>query len=914
MAILAGLFYRLGKFSSRRPILVILIALSFTIFCSVGLIWLNVQTDPQKLWVDPSSRTNHEQDYFDDQFGKFYRVNQAVFTSRLNRETTDVFQKQYLQELWFLQAQMESTLNEYNNILYNVNNYCYKPIKGKGCFISSPMDYWKMNLTDMLNDPDIKVTAQCVNQQVGEQILCSDRNNIPIIRNVTFGGVSCLDNTGDSCQSCKIDAKALIITFLLENQQENIDQGVEDWEKNVFEKLIDDYNNDDTKLLHIVYYSERSISDELAKEDDQNILYVILSYVFMFTYISVAIGTFPSRLHTRFMVGGAGIFIVISSVVIAIGATSAFGIQLSMISIEVVPFLILAIGVDNMFIISIGEKQIIALAEKKKESITHEEVLGLALKEIGPSITAAAFSEFAAFIVGSTTGIPALTNFCITASIAVLADFFLQITAFVAVIELDHRRRQQRRLDCFPCFDLEEAPKDPKRAIIRWFVTNYYEPVLFHPITKISVLIAFVAIFTLSFASYDKLDLGLTEQVSVVKDGNLYNYFNTYNEFLEVGSIAYVVFKNIDYTNAENLILLDQISDELSQMTDTVQPPVYSWVKTLNSFLNDQEEECNNLDISQYDFNTQLRLFLAISIDSTCCKKYGICGEQFDTDIIFDDSGNIVTSRFRFQHKALVTQQDYIDALRDTRYVIDQISQKFVPLMNSQANLKSSSLGSSIDWTDSSTSLQNADNLAFIYSLFYVYYDQYSDIRGIAVQNLLLACGAVLLAIELLANLYAAAIVTLMVGCTTWGLIGFCYVWNLTDPGYGVEINAISVVNLVMCCGLAVEFCVHIMTSYIKQSGTNEERARKALVDMGSTVMTGIVSTKLIGVTVLGLAPSEVFTIYYFRMYMGIIVLGFFHGLALQPILLSYFGPKSEGQAIRSKKHEKMLDTILRTK
>lgn len=116
-----------------------------------------------------------------------------------------------------------------------------------------------------------------------------------------------------------------------------------------------------------------------------------------------------------------------------------------------------------------------------------------------------------------------------------------------------------------------------------------------------------------------------------------------------------------------------------------------------------------------------------------------------------------------------------------------------------------------------------------------------------------------------------------------------------------------------MCCGLAVEFCVHIMTSYLKQVGTYEERARKALIDMGSTVMTGIASTKLIGVTVLGLAPSEIFRIYYFRMYMGIIVLGFFHGLALQPILLSYIGPKSEKGDSKPKKHEQMLETIERS-
>eukprot|EP00360_Condylostoma_magnum_P000060 CAMPEP_0168316160 /NCGR_PEP_ID=MMETSP0210-20121227/14650_1 /TAXON_ID=40633 /ORGANISM="Condylostoma magnum, Strain COL2" /LENGTH=145 /DNA_ID=CAMNT_0008295413 /DNA_START=2254 /DNA_END=2691 /DNA_ORIENTATION=+ len=130
-----------------------------------------------------------------------------------------------------------------------------------------------------------------------------------------------------------------------------------------------------------------------------------------------------------------------------------------------------------------------------------------------------------------------------------------------------------------------------------------------------------------------------------------------------------------------------------------------------------------------------------------------------------------------------------------------------------------------------------------------------------------------------------------LVASTTWGLIGLVWVWNERAGGFGTEINAVSVVNLVMCCGLAVEFSIHIMTSFLKATGTRKERAKKALIEMGSTVITGIMTTKLIGVIVLGLAPSKVFSLYYFRMYLCIIGLGFINGLAIQPILLSYIGP-----------------------
>jgi len=32
-----------------------------------------------------------------------------------------------------------------------------------------------------------------------------------------------------------------------------------------------------------------------------------------------------------------------------------------------------------------------------------------------------------------------------------------------------------------------------------------------------------------------------------------------------------------------------------------------------------------------------MKYFVQIEINSDCCQKYGICGEQFSLDVIFDD-------------------------------------------------------------------------------------------------------------------------------------------------------------------------------------------------------------------------------------------------------------------------------------
>ena len=95
---------------------------------------------------------------------------------------------------------------------------------------------------------------------------------------------------------------------------------------------------------------------------------------------------------------------------------------------------------------------------------------------------------------------------------------------------------------------------------------------------------------------------------------------------------------------------------------------------------------------------------------------------------------------------------------------------------------------------------------------------------------------------------------------------------NVILGGFAIQLNAVTVVNLVMSLGFSVEFCVHVCIAFNRFYGTKRERAEQALHDMGSSILVGIGSTKFIGVLVLGFAPSTLFRLYYFRMYLFIIV------------------------------------------
>jgi len=67
---------------------------------------------------------------------------------------------------------------------------------------------------------------------------------------------------------------------------------------------------------------------------------------------------------------------------------------------------------------------------------------------------------------------------------------------------------------------------------------------------------------------------------------------------------------------------------------------------------------------------------------------------------------------------------------------------------------------------------------------------------------------------------------------------------------------------------------------------------------MGASVLVGIATTKFIGVIVLVIAPSTLFRLYYFRMYLFIIVFGVFNGMFFLPTVLTLIGPSEDKSEI----------------
>jgi hypothetical protein len=98
--------------------------------------------------VPPLSRANVEQTYFDTEFGAFFRINTGWITPFKSDEANyDLFQTQYLNLVYYLQAAIVTGEAELNGMTFTLDDFCYKPITGEGCIVESPMQYFKSNIT-----------------------------------------------------------------------------------------------------------------------------------------------------------------------------------------------------------------------------------------------------------------------------------------------------------------------------------------------------------------------------------------------------------------------------------------------------------------------------------------------------------------------------------------------------------------------------------------------------------------------------------------------------------------------------------------------------------------------------------------------------------------------------------------------
>eukprot|EP00124_Ichthyophonus_hoferi_P001726 Ihof_evm9s98 gene=Ihof_evmTU9s98 len=137
----------------------------------------------------------------------------------------------------------------------------------------------------------------------------------------------------------------------------------------------------------------------------------------------------------EFGLGFVAVVTVISSLFMAIAMCTTLGMTLTLVAVEVIPFFIIAIGVENIFYITN------AVVTTSLDLPVRERVAeGLA--KAGAPVLLSLAAKLSLTALGTLTSIPALREFCIFTFVSVVADFFMQVTLFITVLSIDIRRME----------------------------------------------------------------------------------------------------------------------------------------------------------------------------------------------------------------------------------------------------------------------------------------------------------------------------------------------------------------------------------------------------------------------------------------------------------------------------------------
>ncbi|PIO66341.1 patched family protein [Teladorsagia circumcincta] len=572
----------------------------------------------------------------------------------------------------------------------------------------------------------------------------------------------------------------------------------------------------------------------------------------------------------------AGVLTVTYASISGLGLATWFGIEFNAATTQIVPFLTLGIGVDNMFMLLHNYHDVM--------SLTNQHEIGILMRETGMSILCTSINNILSFLAGTMLPIPALRSFCAQSSILLTFNFIAILTLYPAIISIDLRRRKAGMRDVFCCLrgeprqeaysmitkphfqekrtigepipriisykDVEEEP-EAEPFSLHSLIRNYYIPFISKKCVKIGVLGGSLVMLVLALCGMQRAAIGLElsdvlpEHTAPAKFLQARDkYFSFYPMF------AVIKGPNIDYAVQQQRI--DKYrraiaSSKFVIKTKSGEPSEKYWLGMMRDWLASIQKAYDD-EMARGKFNlTDGELKGNVSEDAQIAHRL-ICsvGHKYQCE------GRVGKVR-------LVDGTQTINNDGFYNYLTAWYNQDNMMYYVSQASFYPTPPKWSITDKNAPLLVPPAEPLAYSQIPFYL--TGLTDTPAIGI----IAFAVFVVISILLFNPWAALNILVILVVMTVELAGFMG-WA------GVKMNPVSAVTLITAVGIGVEFTAHVVLAYLTSLGTSSkgtlielkclfasfrsERTSSAIDRVFVPVIHGALST-LLGILMLGFSEFD---------------------------------------------------------
>ncbi|VDI43157.1 Hypothetical predicted protein [Mytilus galloprovincialis] len=656
----------------------------------------------------------------------------------------------------------------------------------------------------------------------------------------TSGETFTIDNTfGETVSSggYLTSAKAVKLKFNLANTNSKLADAWED-------AFLDRIKTYSSSSLNFEFAHSRSTDEELNANVAGDITFFSITFTLMITFSGlVMVG--GNCVSNRYNIAMAGVLSTGLAIVAALGFISAVGVLFTSI-VGTMPFLILGIGVDDMFILLSG------LAATSPELDT-ETRIGLTMKSSGIAITITSLTDVIAFCAGASSVFPAVRNFSWFTGAAILFSYLNYITFYLGCMTINEKRIEQNRhfftcqkikskedmkkkasnsrADIFCCSGSPNKHRGEVEGPIEKYPKMLVTKIVQFTTAKIVILLFFAGFVAVSIYGAVHFKQDFNRRDLVTTDSYFYTYYNAETTLYDQSfPISLNVQAGVDYLSSTTLDAINSLRDNVRNDTDIDDTFFLSW---LHAYI----DSANYDDSSLSNFISGLETYLGTT-----------AGNLYINDVTIDGT-SITASRFHVltEHFASSTQQgDMMNRIRDI--------------------VGSSSLP------------------VFAYAPAFIFIEQYVVILSQTLQTLGICVAVVFIIIIVFLPLpVMILLITTTVVLIMTSVIGFMHLWGLT-------LSSITMIHIIMCIGFCVDFATHVCHAYVQAKGdTRDQRVAVAIDHAGGPILNGALST-IIGVVMLAFSKSFIF-FSFFKVMLMVMLFGLLYSVFLLPVVLSFIGP-----------------------